>query len=260
MQSQLPNQNQGLGNLKITFGPNQANARMILYVIPIFLLVGIILIGSIPIGGIGMWVIAAGLFWGYRAQLRARVEVYEQGITLTDWMGRHQAFWWEDVAAVYESIGYHQRSGAPNQWLYKIHLMEGRQIKLDMAYEKVSQLGRTVLIETGKRFLQEYREQYRTSKTVPIGDGLGMNAQGFVAGGDTLPWDQVSEIEINRRGDLLIHQQERRMAWKLWMHPRIANFPTFRAFLHEIGESGIIQSLIEDPHYEQIQKIRERQR
>lgn len=260
MQSQLSNQNQGLGNLKMAFGPNQANAKMFLYVLPIFLLVGIVLIGSIPIGGIGMWVVAAGLYWGYRAQLRARVEVYEQGVALTDWMGRQKSFRWDDVTEVYEFVGYHQRTWSANQWVYTVHTRDGQQIKLDMAYEKTRQLGQAVLTETGKKFLPQYLELYRAGRDVPIADGIAVNAQGFVAGGESLPWNQVSRIEFGKHGDLMIHQVDRRVPWKLLMHPRIANYASFRAFLHEVGASGLIQPLIEDPLYEQSRKMQERQR
>jgi hypothetical protein len=251
MQSQLSNQNQGLGDVKSIFGPNQANAKMILYVIPIFLLVGIVLIGSIPIGGIVMFVVAGGLFWGYRAQLRARAEVRAGGVFLTDWLGRQHSFRWEDVTAVYEFVGYHQRTWAPNQWVYTVHTRDGQQIKLDMAYEKTHQLGYMVLSETGKNFLPQYLELYRTGKNVPIADGIAVNSQGFLAGAETLPWNQVSKVEFGKRGDLMIHQADHRVPWKLLMHPRIANYPTFRAFLHEVGAGSLIQSLIEDPLYEQ---------
>lgn len=257
MQTQMSNQNHDLGDLKTTFGPNQANAKIFLYIIPIFLLVGIVLIGSIPIGGIGMWIIAAGLYGGYRAQLRAHAEVYEQGVALTDWMGRKKSFRWEDVTGVYEFVGYHQRRWTANQWVYTVHTRDGQKIKLDMAYEKTHQLGYMVLSETGKIFLPRYIEFYKAGKDVPIADGISVNMQGFAAGGDFLAWSQVSKVVFGKQGDLTIHQADRRIPWKLLMHPRIINYPSLRAFLHEASAGSLIQSLIEDPLYEQA-KVRAR--
>lgn len=256
MQSQFSNQ--GMGTLKATFGPNQANAKILLYVIPVFLLVGIVLVGNIPIGGITMFVIAAGLYGGYRAQMRAKAEVFEDGVSLTDWMGQRRSFRWEDVTGVYEFVGYHQRTWAPNQWVYTVHTRAGQPVKLDMGYEKAHQLGRMVLSETGKKFLPQYLENYSAGRDVPIGQGIAMNMHGFSAGGESLPWGQVSQVEFGKQGDLKIHQVERRIPWKLIMHPRIVNYPSFRAFLHEISRNGLLQTIVEDPLYEQSQNIQAR--
>jgi hypothetical protein len=143
--------------------------------------------------------------------------------------------------------------------VYTVHTTDGRQTKLDMAYEKVHNLGYMVLTETGKKFLPQYLERYRTGNPVPIGNGVGVNTQGFVEGSEVLPWDQVSKVEIGKRGDLMIHKRDQRAVWKLVMHSKIANYPTFCTFLHEISSGNLIQELIDDPRYEQIQKIRERQ-
>lgn len=254
MQPQATNQNQGLGELKATFGPNRANAKMILYVLPIFILVGIILIKPIPIGGITMFLIAAGLFWGYRAQLRAKAEVHESGVALMDWLGRKSSFRWEDVADVYEFIGYRERFWTPNQWIYTVHTHDGRQIKLDMGYEKTQNLGHMVLSETGKKFLQEYLDRYRAGKPVLIGSEVSISTQGFSAGSSTLAWDQVEKVEITRQGNLLIHKRDQRPVWKLVMHSNIRNHPTFHKFLHEISSGSIIQNLIVDPLHDRAQR------
>lgn len=250
MQPQPASQNQGLGNLKMAYGPNRANARMILYVLPIFVLVGFILIGPIPVGGISMFVVAAGLLWGYWAQLRARAGVYEEGVALTDWLGHQQSFRWGEVTAVYEFIGYRDRFWTPNQWGYTVHTADGRQIKLDMGFEKVQNLGFMVLKETGKTFLPQYLERYRSGNPVTVGNDVILSTQGFGAGGDVLAWDQTSKVEITKRGDLLIHKREQRAVWKIVMHSKIANYPTFRAFLHEISSGSLVQGLIDDPQYQ----------
>jgi hypothetical protein len=134
----------------------------------------------------------------------------------------------------------------PIQWVYTVHLKDGRQVKLDMAYEKVRSLGHMVLAETGKAFLPAALEAFRAGRTVAFGDQIGVGPQGFVSGGQTLPWDQVAKVAINRTGDLTLHRKDQRLPWKLVMHPRIANFPTFQVFLHEVVKGTPAEAVIED--------------
>ncbi|MBV5323475.1 hypothetical protein JZU51_01765 [bacterium] len=149
-----------MGELKKSFGPNMANAKIFLYVMPVFVLVGLILLAQIPIGGIGMLIVAGALFVGYRFQLRAKTAVYAKGVALTDWMGRSQSFHWEDVTEVYEHIGFDSRRGrwVARTWVYWVHLKDGRRVKFDMAYEHVQNIGIMILSETGKIFLPRFLE------------------------------------------------------------------------------------------------------
>ncbi|KAF0109112.1 MAG: hypothetical protein FD146_156 [Anaerolineaceae bacterium] len=226
-----------LGSLKTTFGPNRANAKIILYVMPVFILVGLVFIGSLGVGSVVMWLIAAGLFWGYRAQMKAKVDVYEHGLAANDWLGRKSSFRWDEVAAVYEFIGYDQRSaaraGRAIQWAYTVHTKDGRRIKLDMAYETIRNLGRTVLAETGKLLLPAAQAAYKSGGTVPFGEQIGVSARGFAAGSETLAWADVEKMRFTRTADLTVHKKGQHIPWKLVMHNRIANFPVFQTLLHQ---------------------------
>lgn len=244
----------GMGPLKSTFGPNRANAKIILYVMPVFIVVGLILIASIPVGGVAMLLIAAGLLWGYRAQLGAKVDVYEHGAVVKDWLGRVHSFRWDDVTAVYEFVGYHQR-GFPNQWDYTVHTRDGQRVKLDMAYETVRNLGHVVLTETGRRLLPMTQEILKAGKAVSFGESLALSAGGFVSGGETLAWDQVDCIRLDGMLNLTIHRQGQRLPWKLVMHSRIANFPMFRSLLHETVKGTLAEVALEDPLLERAQAL-----
>lgn len=243
----------GLGSLRTTFGPNKANTKVILYVMPVFIIVGLILITSIPVGGIVMLLIAVGLFWGYRAQMRARVEVYDKGLVAADWLGRRSSFRWEEVTAVYEFIGYYQRSWRPIQWVYTAHTKDGQRVKLDMAYEKINNLGHMVQTETGKLLLPTVQETFRNGGTVSFGEQIAINARGFVAGGETLAWDDVDRIEVGKAANLTIHRKGQRIPWKLVMHNHIANFPTFQVFLHEAVKGTSAELALEDSSFERSQ-------
>jgi hypothetical protein len=246
-----------LGECKAVFGPNRANARIILYVMPVFILAGLVLIFRIPVAGILMLLIAAGLFWGYRAQLRAKAEVFEKGIRATDWLGRSQSFRWEDVSEVYEAIGYHQRTGRPNQWIYTVHLKDGRQVKLNMAYEKIRSLGITLLTETHKILLPAALEAYRAGQTVFFGPQIKVNSQGFDSNNRPIAWEQVGRAVINGEGDFILYKRGQRLPWKRLWHARVANFPTFRAFLHEVVQGTIAELALEDQPLERVQELRQ---
>ncbi len=251
-----------LGNLKRAFGPNRANAQIILYTIPVFVIVGLVffvsglgrertrdLVGFVC-GGSGMLAIAAGLFWGYRRQLSARAEVYDEGLVWKNWIGAPRVVRWDDVTAVLEFIGYYRHYRHANQWQYTVRTRDGGQVKLTMAVENANGLGLLVLSETGKRLLPRLLESYRSGGTVQFGEQFGISQRGFVVGEHVLPWEQTARITLGPRGDLLIHRQGQRVPWKMLIHSRIANFPTFRAMIYEALSTcpAAARPLIEDAH------------
>jgi hypothetical protein len=64
----------------------------------------------------------------------------------------------------------------------------------------------------------------------------------------------VSEIRFTETGDLVIRRMNQRTPWKVVMHPKIANFPTFRAFLHGAVKGTPAESTLKDPIFEQAQR------
>lgn len=254
MQSDTTGQIFNMGELKKSFGPNKANAKMFLYVMPVFILVGLIFIAKIPVGGISMFLIAGLLFWGSRAQLRAKADIYAKGVAMKDWMGRSHSFHWQDVTAIYEHIGFDTRRGAARTWVYWVHLKDGRRVKFDMAYEQIRNIGHMLLSETGKIILPQSLEQYKAGQTISFGDKISIGPHGFVSAGETLDWKDVSEIRITETGDLIIRRTNQRTPWKLVMHPKIANFPTFRSLLHMAVKGTPTESKLKDPILEQAQK------
>jgi hypothetical protein len=256
MQTDTTNQPFNMGELKKSFGPNMANARIFLYVMPVFILVGLILIAKIPVGGIGMLLIAGIFFWGYRVQLRAKTDIHAKGVAMTDWLGHSQSFHWEDVTAVYEVVGYDSRRGGwrARTWVYWVHLKDGRKVKFDMVYEHIQNIGYMILSETGKAFLPQSLELYKAGQTVSFGNPISISPQGFMSADQTLAWKDVSEIRITETGDLNIRQTSRRTPWKLVMHSKIANFSTFRAFLHEVVKGTPAETTLKDPLFDQAQK------
>jgi hypothetical protein len=240
-----------LGSLKTTFGPNRANAKIILYVMPVFILVGLVFIGGLWVATVLMWIIAAGLFWGYRAQMSAKVDVYERGLAAKDWLGRKSSFRWEEVTEVYEFIGYDLRRAGlgwrPIQWVYTVHTKDGQRIKLDMGYENIRGLGHFVLAETGKLLLPAAQAALKSGGTAAFGGQIGLSTRGLVSGPETLAWADVEKIRFTRTADITIHRKGQHVPWKLVMHGNIANFPAFQVCLHEVVKGTPAEAVLEDP-------------
>ena len=252
-----------LGNLIKTFGPNRANAKVLLYVIPVFAVVGLIFFFSgfgrsrpgdaaaFIFGGIVFLLIAAGAFWGYRRQLTAKADVYEQGFLWKHWRGGQQIVRWEDINAVFEFIGYDRYQYRATQWLYTVCLKNGEQVKINMAVENIRSLGALILKESGQRMQLRMMDVYKTGGTAMLDGDLGFSHQGIISGQRTLPWEQVEKIHISDRGDLTVHQKGQHIPWKIMIHSKIPNFPVFRTMLHHIVEDLLpgARPVIEDPSY-----------
>lgn len=252
-----------LGNLIKTFGPNRANAKVLLYVTPVFAFVGLIFFFSgfgrsrpaeaiaFIFGGLVFLLIAAGVFWGYRRQLTAKADVYEQGFLWKHWKGSQQVVRWEDITTVYEFIGYDRHQNRATQWVYTICLKNGQQVKVNMAVENIRVLGMMILSESGKRLLIHLMDAYKTGKAAMFDADLGLSRQGIISGGRTLPWEQAEKIHISDRGDLSVHQKERHLPWKLMIHSKIPDFPVFRTMLHHIVAELLpgARPVLEDPTY-----------
>lgn len=250
-----------LGNLIKTFGPNRANAKVLLYVIPVFVLVGLIFFFSgfsrsrpadaagFITGGIIFLLIAAGVFWGYRRQLSARADVYEHGFFWKHWMGNQQIVLWEEITAIYEFIGYSRNMHYPTQWAYTVCRKNAPPLKVNMAVENIHSLGVMIMAEFGKRVLPSLLDAYQAGSAAMIDGELGFSRQGIIAGGNTLPWEQVEKIHISNQGDLWIHKKGQRMAWKIMIHSRIASFPAFLVLLHHAVDNLLpgARPVLEDP-------------
>ena len=247
-QPQYPKNNE-LGALKSDYKNNPAYARDLLGFIILFVLAGVIVLvigfmqnnvrDQLPIMGGGLLLLAIGvkLYFDFRGRLRVSAAVYDDGFVFTDRRNRPILCRWDDVTEVYETVIYRgRRLGHPRWWRYTVHRNGGRPIKLDDAITGVRKLGLVIQKEVDKRLLPQAVEIYKTGETVMFGPQIGLNRQGLVFGQKLLPWKQVTEIKFSKLGSLQINQRDQRRAWKIIPHPKIANYPTLKAMLHQVGE------------------------
>lgn len=254
--------NSELGALTAGYENNPAYARNLLGFIILPAVAGVIVLvmgfmqdnvrDQLPIiaGGLVLLALGARLYFDYRGRLRVSAAVYEDGFIFTDRRNRSITCRWDDITEVYETIIYRdQRMRHPRWWRYTVHRSAGEPIKLDNALQHPQKLGLTIQKEVKQRRLPQAVEIYKSGETVKFGPQIGLNRQGFVSGQKLLPWAEVADISFSRLGTLEIKQQGQRGVWKVIPHPKIANYPTLKALLHQIGEldPSIPPPVIHDP-------------
>jgi hypothetical protein len=244
--------------MRASFGPNRANAVLLLYSTPVFVLLSLffLLFGlgrdyvsdKLAFAGIGCFtlLLGVGTFIGYRGQLKMSAEVYADGFVFTNWRGRSDVFRWDEIVEVYEFVNKHREAGGRVTRTYTVCRTGGQRARLNTAIQDVERLGRVIQTETRRRLLPRAIAAYRAGETVAFGPKIGLNRRGLISGHRTLPWSQVSEIRFSRAGDVWIGQEERRAAWQFVLHARVANYSVLRTMVKRVidldlqGEQPIV--------------------
>jgi hypothetical protein len=237
-----------LGSLKTSFGPNQTNAKIFLFSMPVFVIVGIVLLlagfdkdylrDSLAFigGGLFMFLVAAGMYFGYRAQLKMGVEVYDEGFIFADWRNRCHLCRWDNVTEVYELITYRE-SGTmgPISWTYWIYQTDGPRIKLSNGIQNIQGLGLIIQSEVKKRLLPRLIETYQSGDTMNFGPKLSLSQQGVISGKKTLAWDEVAKIDFSKKLKMVrVYQKGERRPWLTLIHSRVANYAVLQALVNEV--------------------------
>ena len=242
-----PSEDYQLGSLKASYEANRENTTILRYSIPLSVLVGLalfvfgfrqdyvrdrfVLVG----GGLLLFLVAAGLYFAYRSQLRMKVEVYDDGFVFTNRRNQRHVCRWDDVTEVYESIIYRdpgRRTGIIGRKC-TVYQTGGQRIKLGVAIQNSNNLGLTIQAEVRKRLLPRAIETYKTGATVAFGPELALSQQGLISGQEMLPWDEVAEIRL--RMGVRISQKGKRRPWKSVMHSKVANYSVLRKLVEAIN-------------------------
>ena len=243
-------ENPQMGKFQTRYENNPAYARDLVGFIILFVLAGLAgviaglmqdrLYDKLAIMGIGLLSLAVGgrIYVAFRGRLKASVEVYEDGFVFTDRRGRRMPYRWDDVSEVYEMITYRDSSRRrhPRWWTYTVYRSDGQRAKLDNAIKDARSLGATVQQQVGKRLLPRAFEAYKQGESVSFGPKIGLRQKGLVLGEDILPWEDVERIRFTSLKSVEIHRKDKRGAWKTVFHPKIANYPTFKALLRQAIE------------------------
>ncbi len=196
--------------------------------------------------GLFMLLLAVFFFVYHRYHTSLRVAVYTDGFIFSDWR-RSLACRWDEAVEVYESITrvYHRTTDTlrpgPRRWEYVVYRADGQRIKI-AGLEGIVQLGQTLKTEILKRVLHRAVETYRAGGTVWFGPKLNLSQRGIGAGGETLPWREVAEVEVSERDNAVtVKQKGKRKGWKHVVGSRVANAWVLKVMvdrIHELNRSS----------------------
>lgn len=236
-----------LGSLKASYEASRENTIILRYSIPLSVLVGLALFVfgfrqdyvrdrfALLGGGLLLFLVAVGLYFAYRGQLRMGVEVYDDGFVFTNRRNQRHVCRWDDVTEVHESIIYRNPQHRTSIMGRKctVYQTDGQRIKLGVAIQNSNNLGLTIQAEVRKRLLPRAIETYKTGGTVAFGPELALSQQGLISGQEMLPWDEVAEIRLGM--GVRISQKGKRRPWKSIMHSKVANYSVLRKLVEAIN-------------------------
>lgn len=189
---------------------------------------------ALCVGVPGMAALAGGLLIGYRAFVErdSRISVFQKGMVSTK-AGTDKVIRWDDIDAVWQAITHHKRYGMTvrTTHLYTIQLSDGEKIKFNDTVKNVEQLGSTIQQEVVKRLLPKAAETLKSGGTVNFGK-LSVSPQGLSNSRETIPWDQVQKVNINR-GIITVRKEGKLFNWS---NVSVAQTPNVFVFLSLVDQ------------------------
>ena len=155
--------------------------------------------------GFGIW---AANEWRLKHNLRALV--YPDGFIHVRG-GRVNAFRWDEIAEVYQSMQRTHRFGRAAQKIYMVKDATGKKSVLTGELAGIAALGETIQREVTARMLPRCWEEYNQGKTLQFG-ALGISKEGISKGKEIQPWDQVEEVRLEW-GSIVVKKNDKKLPW-----------------------------------------------
>lgn len=185
--------------------------------------------------GLMVLMVCLGLFVIARRAARARADVFEFGIAVTDKRGQQAVCLWDDVVEVYELLIYRDPSRGTSGTIggkYSLVCADGRQIKFGVNLQDSKALGLTVQSQVKARLLPLALAAYQSGADVSFGPKLALNKQGITCRGQTLSWQEVGDLSL--RSGVQIRRVGKPGYWQSIGHAEIANYPVLRELVGKI--------------------------
>ncbi len=137
-----------------------------------------------------------------------RVLVFPEGLSYTK-RGKTNIIRWDDVASFSYNVTRQRRAGTTH--VYTVRLTDERKYVFSDALANIVGLGNTIREETTRRILPRVLEAYNADETISFGK-LSISKAGITKGKQTLPWDQVKGVKVER-GFVSIQKEGKRPRW-----------------------------------------------
>ncbi len=174
------------------------------------------------------------LFALYYHHKRRRVDLYTDGLLLTDWR-RSRAIRWDDVTEVYASPVYRRTTRGYSHrrivnWIYHVHTRDGERVKIG-GLEGMGSLGRVIQEEITKRLLPQALDAYQAGDEVRFGPQLRLSQRGVAVGAKRLDWADIATVNLDQHNHVMILKKGQRLPWKQLGSDKVANPTVLKGIL-----------------------------
>jgi len=148
--------------------------------------------------------------------------------------GKANIIRWDDVVSVWQSITVTKMYGVVEtgrRYFYTVQAKDGRRLVFGNAYKNVEALGKAIQQAVTTRLMPRYLETYNSGGTVKFGS-LTLSKAGLSNGKETIPWNQVEQVTINR-GTITVRRAGK---WLGWTSQTAAGTPNLFIFLTMIDQ------------------------
>lgn len=226
----------GLGSLRGVY-PAARQAKMLVAgiffcLLPLLFLLG----GASPVAllmGVILWPMAGLLLYNCPivnpAMARKCVHVHEYGFIHVDKKNSMDAYRWDQITTVYQSIVRSSYNGvsAGTKYLYTITRADGKTVKLTQAFQDIGQLGRDISVRVSEAQLPGVRAALAQGQKLWFGD-VFVDSVSVGTQRKSVPWSSVSDVQI-RNGLISLVQTGKFLPLT---RTRAADVPNLPLFLH----------------------------
>ena len=155
-----------------------------------------------------------------------RIYLFEQGLII-DKGKQVQAFPWNQVAAVRQSITRNYRNGryVGTTYIYTLRRVDGYQVKLNNLTKNIAELGPTLAQGITRELVPRALHSIKVGQTLTF-DPFSINQQGIGNGREFLPWSQVQGVEVQQGRVIVKKAGTSRDSWT----DKVAKIPNFLVF------------------------------
>ncbi|MFL5704866.1 MAG: DUF6585 family protein [Ktedonobacteraceae bacterium] len=162
-----------------------------------------------------------------------QIYLFQEGIVI-DKSNQVQAFPWNQVAEVWQSITRNYRNGVyvGTTYMYTLRRVDGYQVKLNNLMKDIAELGPAIAEGITRELVPRALHSIRTGQTLTFAP-FSVNQQGISNGREFLPWSQVQAVEVKQGRVTVKKTGTSRGSW-MTMVAKIPNFLVFTVVAEEI--------------------------
>lgn len=183
---------------------------------------------------LGLFLVVSAVVMSLRAVRNRglRVLVFPEGIVRVQ-RERASAFFWDEVVTVWQrkTVGTWAKV-SKGSLTFTVQRANGDDFEFDDYLPDVKRLGAIIQGETLKLLLPAALDRFQKGEAV-VFDKLRVSREGLTADKETVPWDQIKDVEIDEE-KLLIHKEGKWLAWYSVPVAEVPNVHVFQTLVNQV--------------------------